>query len=55
MIVDFRSFKSLIDKIGGVDINVPAPILSNKFDCPYNASRLCALARLALPQGDCST
>ena len=39
MIVDFQSFKSLIDNIGGVDINVPAPILSNKFDCPYSASR----------------
>jgi LCP family protein required for cell wall assembly len=39
MIVDFASFKSLIDNIGGIDINVPAPILSNKFDCPYNASR----------------
>jgi LCP family protein required for cell wall assembly len=39
MIVDFQSFKTLIDNIGGVDINVPAPILSNKFDCPYNASR----------------
>ena len=38
MIVDFRSFKSLIDNIGGIDINVPAPILSNKFDCPYKAS-----------------
>jgi LCP family protein required for cell wall assembly len=39
MIVDFSSFKSLIDNIGGIDINVPAPILSNKFDCPYSASR----------------
>jgi LCP family protein required for cell wall assembly len=39
MIVDFRSFKSLIDNIGGIDVNVPAPILSNKFDCPYTASR----------------
>src|SRR6266550_2813621 len=38
MIVDFRSFKTLIDNIGGVDVNVPAPILSNKFDCPYKAS-----------------
>ncbi len=38
MIVDFRSFKSLIDNIGGVDISVPEPILSNKFDCPYNAA-----------------
>jgi polyisoprenyl-teichoic acid--peptidoglycan teichoic acid transferase len=39
MIVDFRSFKHLIDNIGGIDINVPEPILSNKFDCPYNAAR----------------
>src|SRR5438034_3799232 len=35
MIVDFQSFKSLIDNIGGIDVNVREPILSNKFDCPY--------------------
>ena len=52
MIVDFRSFKSLIDNIGGIDVNVPAPILSNKFDCPYKASTLCALAGLPVQQGD---
>jgi LCP family protein required for cell wall assembly len=39
MIVDFRSFKNLIDNIGGIDINVPAPILSNRFDCPYPPRR----------------
>jgi LCP family protein required for cell wall assembly len=39
MVVDFRSFKHLIDNIGGIDITVPEPILSNKFDCPYNAAR----------------
>ena len=38
MIVDFAQFKELIDNIGGIDINVPAPILSNKFDCPYDAA-----------------
>jgi LCP family protein required for cell wall assembly len=38
LIVDFRSFTSLIDNIGGIDINVPEPILSNKFDCPYDAA-----------------
>jgi LCP family protein required for cell wall assembly len=38
MIVDFRSFTHLIDNIGGIDINVPEPILSNKFDCPYDAA-----------------
>lgn len=39
MIVDFSAFKTLIDNIGGIDVNVPAPILSNKFDCPYTAAR----------------
>jgi LCP family protein required for cell wall assembly len=39
MIVDFSAFKELIDNIGGVDINVPAPIVSNRFDCPYSAVR----------------
>jgi polyisoprenyl-teichoic acid--peptidoglycan teichoic acid transferase len=39
MIVDFSQFKNLIDNIGGIDVNVPEPILSNKFDCPYNAAR----------------
>ena len=38
MIVDFANFKDLIDNIGGIDITVPAPILSNKFDCPYDAA-----------------
>jgi LCP family protein required for cell wall assembly len=39
MIIDFARFKELIDNIGGVDINVPAPIISNRFDCPYTAAR----------------
>ena len=39
MIVDFTQFKQLIDNIGGIDITVPAPILSNKFECPYDAQR----------------
>ena len=38
MIVDFANFKDLIDNVGGIDITVPAPILSNKFDCPYDAA-----------------
>jgi LCP family protein required for cell wall assembly len=38
MIVDFRSFKDLIDNVGGIDVTVPAPLLS-RFDCPYPASR----------------
>jgi LCP family protein required for cell wall assembly len=39
VIVDFGSFVSLIDAVGGIDINVPENILSNRFDCPYPASR----------------
>jgi LCP family protein required for cell wall assembly len=38
MIVDFANFKDLIDNIGGIDITVPAAILSNRFDCPYDAA-----------------
>ena len=35
MVVNFDGFKELIDALGGVEVNVPRPILSNKFDCPY--------------------
>jgi LCP family protein required for cell wall assembly len=37
VIVDFSKFEDLIDAEGGVDIDVPKPILSNKFECPYDA------------------
>jgi polyisoprenyl-teichoic acid--peptidoglycan teichoic acid transferase len=39
VIVDFSKFEDLIDAEGGIDVNVPAPILSNRFDCPYKAKR----------------
>jgi polyisoprenyl-teichoic acid--peptidoglycan teichoic acid transferase len=38
-IVDFGAFKKLIDDIGGIDINVPGPIHSSRFDCPFTAAR----------------
>ena len=41
MLIDFEDFKALIDAIGGIEINVPKPILSNKFDCPYDADARC--------------
>ena len=41
VIVDFDAFIKVIDKVGGVDINVPAPILSNKFDCPFKTQARC--------------
>ena len=39
VVVDFDGFRELIDAIGGIDVNVPKPILSNKFDCPYKPAR----------------
>src|SRR5437763_5318010 len=42
IVVNFHSFSKLIDKVGGIDVNVPAPILSNKFDCPYGTNERCA-------------
>ena len=41
VIVDFASFEDLIDKLGGVDINVPKPIVSDRFDCPYATDARC--------------
>ncbi len=41
VIVDFTSFAKLIDAIGGVTVNVPKRILSNRFDCPYGTKARC--------------
>jgi LCP family protein required for cell wall assembly len=38
-IVDFNRFRDLINEIGGVTIDVPKPIWSNRFDCPFSAAR----------------
>jgi LCP family protein required for cell wall assembly len=40
--VDFDRFKEVIDAVGGIDVNVPKPILANKFDCPYATDARCA-------------
>src|SRR3954451_5949492 len=40
-IVDLARFPKLIDSVGGVDVNVPKPILS-KFDCPLKTNAQCA-------------
>jgi LCP family protein required for cell wall assembly len=39
--VDFAKFKDLIDALGGIDVDVPKAILSNKFACPYPTSARC--------------
>ncbi len=38
-VVDFQEFRKLIDEIGGITVDVPRPIQSNSFDCPYTAAR----------------
>jgi len=40
--VDFDRFRELIDAVGGIDVNVPAPIVSNRFDCPYATAARCS-------------
>ena len=39
VVVDFDGFRELIDALGGIDVDVPKPILSNAFDCPYKPAR----------------
>lgn len=39
--VDFARFKDLIDAVGGIEVDVPKPILSNRFDCPYATAARC--------------
>jgi polyisoprenyl-teichoic acid--peptidoglycan teichoic acid transferase len=38
-IVDFDDFKGVIDALGGIEVDVPKPIVSNNFDCPFDARR----------------
>jgi LCP family protein required for cell wall assembly len=41
VVVNFADFRDLIDRLGGVTINVPKPILSDRFDCPYATAARC--------------
>ena len=41
VIVDFNQFEKLIDAVGGITVNVPENILSNRFDCPYRTQARC--------------
>jgi polyisoprenyl-teichoic acid--peptidoglycan teichoic acid transferase len=42
IVVDFSQFKDAIDALGGITVNVPERILSNKFDCPKKTDAQCA-------------
>jgi LCP family protein required for cell wall assembly len=41
VVVDFATFDEVIDAVGGVTIDVPKPILSNKFECPRASQAAC--------------
>lgn len=41
MVVNFGDFKDLIDAVGGITVNVPKPIRSNRFDCPFASQARC--------------
>jgi LCP family protein required for cell wall assembly len=42
IVVDFGTFEEVVDTLGGVTVNVPHPILSNKFECPRHTQAQCA-------------
>jgi polyisoprenyl-teichoic acid--peptidoglycan teichoic acid transferase len=39
---DFDGLRDLVDAVGGIEVDVPKPILANKFDCPYKTQAQCA-------------
>ena len=41
IVVNFAQFRDLIDKVGGIDVVIPRPIVS-KFDCPYASPVRCS-------------
>jgi LCP family protein required for cell wall assembly len=41
VVVNFADFKDLIDALGGIEVDVPKPIRSNHFDCPYSTQARC--------------
>ena len=41
VVVDFAEFKDVINALGGVTVNVPKRILSNKFECPRSTQAQC--------------
>ena len=41
LIADFNEFRTVIDKLGGIDVYVPEKILSNPFDCPFASVERC--------------
>jgi polyisoprenyl-teichoic acid--peptidoglycan teichoic acid transferase len=41
IVVDFSMFRDVIDALGGITVNVPKRIQSNKFECPFSTRARC--------------
>ncbi|HSK15733.1 MAG TPA: LCP family protein [Gaiellaceae bacterium] len=41
VVVNFDRFREVIDALGGITVNVPRRVLSNKFDCPRSTPAEC--------------
>src|SRR3954468_5585535 len=41
IVVNFADFKDMIDALGGITVDVPTPVRSNRFDCPYSTAARC--------------
>jgi LCP family protein required for cell wall assembly len=41
IVVDFSTFRTVIDAIGGITVFNPKPVLSNPFDCPFKDAAAC--------------
>jgi polyisoprenyl-teichoic acid--peptidoglycan teichoic acid transferase len=41
IVVNFSKFREVIDTLGGITVDVPKPILSNKFACPFATQARC--------------
>ena len=41
IVVNFSKFREVINTLGGITVNVPKPILSNKFECPLATKAQC--------------
>jgi polyisoprenyl-teichoic acid--peptidoglycan teichoic acid transferase len=41
IVVNFAEFRGLIDALGGITVDVPDAVLSNRFDCPFATAAAC--------------
>jgi LCP family protein required for cell wall assembly len=52
IVVDFSTFPTVIDAVGGITIVNPKPILSNPFDCPLTREKCASFEGWRFPKGE---